>query len=208
MATTKSNKSKSSGNEIIIHTTPNTETKRKPRSVERAKKKIKKRESYIEEHEHILSEIQVRSEEQEYMQEYEYLYATTKKLVRKAKLQALETGQTRDYYAFCTLVSQQREIIADIRATSDFSNQVQQLIDNALQPLMSQVGQAIIDNAYHQRRLLVDVCPPKDRKFLENELNRMTQNLGTLLQAKYEWAAQRIQELLIGEPVQPSKKKR
>jgi hypothetical protein len=202
-------KPKAKTDELVISTLkPEKQTKKKPRSVDSAKKRIKKREEYIAQHEHVIDEIQVRTEEQEYMQEYAYLYRRMKKLVRKAERQALKSGQSRDYYAFCTLVSQQREIIADIRAATDFSNQVQQIIDNMLQPLISQIGQAVVDNSYHQRRLLVEVCSAKDKQFVENELDRMTRDFGTLLQNKYEWAAKRTDDLLIGEHINQSPKKK
>lgn len=184
---------------------------RKPRTVERAAKSVKKNKKAIKEQESFIEQIAASpSGEQEYIKEYLFLYKRLKRLVRKAERKSMESGQSRDYYAFCTLVSQQREVIADLRSISDLSGQVQMLLEQALQPMVSQMGQAIVNSFYQQRRLILETSKEKETQFAIKKLDEITGDVSKALQVYYEQAAVKIHEVLVGVPedTKPKRKRR
>jgi hypothetical protein len=182
---------------------------KKPRTVERAKKKIKKRQDFIDANDHIIEQLEHSpNAEQEHLREYIYIYKSLKKLVRKSKMQALKSGQSRDYYSYCTLVSQQREVIADIRTIADLSGQVQMLIEQALQPMASQLGQVIVNSFYQQRKLITETVKEKEVQFALKKLDEITGDTSKALQMYYEQAAMRINEILVGVPEETKPKKK
>lgn len=146
--------------------------------------------------------------EQEYIQEYLFLYTRLKALVRKAEAKAMETGYTREYYALCTLISQQREVIADIRAIADLSGQVQLILDKALQPMMSEIGQVIVNSFYQYRKLITETSKENEVRFALKKLDEITNEISKALHSQYELTAHKINDLLVGVPEQPKKKKK
>lgn len=174
-------------------------------------KKLKKPELPSDELEAALLELDSKvlsNSDREFVNEYELLYKRLKVLVRKSYSTANRSGQSRDYYALCTLISQQREVIADIRAVSDLSGQVQLIIDNALQPMVSAIGQAMIDSFYQQRKLITETSKDKETQFALRRLEEITSALSTSLQAHYAKAADDINNILLGVPEEPKKAKK
>ena len=109
--------------------------KKKP-SLEGAKSKALALQSQmVSEQELVESMPAASSQEKQQIDEYLHMFRRLSKLIRKAEKQCMKSGQSRDYYALCTLMSQQREVIADIRSVTDMSGQVATLDENVLQPM-------------------------------------------------------------------------
>jgi len=190
---------------------PQEPVKRKKSAVGKARAKLKRRKAEIAQDEQLFQELEAKvisTDEQEYTSEYMFVYRKLKRLVRKAEKQAMLSGKSQDYYAVCTLISQQREVIADLRAVSDLSGQVQMLLEAAVQPMVSSIGQVLVDSFYQQRRLLMETSREKETQFALKKLNEITGEVSKALQIYYEQAAQKVYEVLVGAPEQPKKKKR
>lgn len=185
--------------------------KKKKTGLSAAKAEARKQKAEMVANESFLEDLEKKitaSDEQEYINEYLFVYRKLKRLVRKAEKNAMLSGKSADYYAFCTLVSQQREVIADIRAVCDLSGQVQMLVESSLQPMVSNIGQVLVNSFYQQRRLIVETTKPTETQFAIKKLDEITNDVTKALQLYYEQAAARIHELLVGAPEETTKKKR
>lgn len=138
------------------------------------------------------------SQEKEQLDEYLHMFRKLAKLIRKAEKQCMKSGQSRDYYALCTLMSQQREVIADIRSVSDMSGQVAALENNVLQPLIRSIGQNTLDVFYQIRKLLVHSCKPEETQFALAKLNEITQEQGKYLQSQYSLSVEKVGQIMLG----------
>ena len=172
--------------------------KKKPRSVESAKKKIAKRKQVIATMEASLPEVIPASDgEAEYLKEYLYMFRRLKKLIRKAEKQCQKSGASRDYYALSTLLSQQREVIADLRTITDMSGQVQLILDQVLMPLVKNIGQNILDIYYQKRKLMMETCKPNEVKFAMSKLEELTKDQAKFVQEMYKASEAKLNELLL-----------
>lgn len=140
----------------------------------------------------------VSTQEKEQLDEYLHMFRKLAKLIRKAEKQCMKSGQSRDYYALCTLMSQQREVIADIRSVSDMSGQVNQLDMDMLQPMARSIGQNMLDGFYQIRKLLVETTRPEETQFALSKLNEITQEQGKFLQAQYSNANEKVHRIMLG----------
>lgn len=174
--------------------------KKKKGSLEVAKKKQAKLQAAITEELAMIENLPpvASTQEQQQLDEYLHMFRKLAKLIRKAEKQCMKSGQSRDYYALCTLMSQQREVIADIRAVSDMSGQVAQLESNVLQPMARSIGQNMLDGFYQMKALIVNVCKPEETQFALNKLNEVTTEQGKFLQAQYQNAVERVSQIMLG----------
>jgi hypothetical protein len=195
---------------------PSAKAKKAPADLGRAKKRIAKKEKFIEENNEFVNALAKSlpkddadlSGEQEYLKEYLYLYRSLKALVRKTKKRAMLSNSSKDIYALSTLMSQQREVIADIRTIADLSGQVQILINLVLQPMVSEIGQVVVNSFYQQRKLLLETTKDNETKFAVKQLSDITGEITRALQVHYEQAASKINEILVGAPEETPKRKR
>jgi hypothetical protein len=192
-------KKKKPGTELVV-ATEDTPKKKKKKSLEGAKRKQAKLQAAITAE---LAEITslppaATSQEQQQLEEYLHMFRKLAKLIRKAEKQCMKSGQSRDYYALCTLMSQQREVIADIRSVSDMSGQVAQLENNVLQPMIRSVGQNMLDSFYQIKALIVNTSKPEETQFALNKLNDITTEQGKFLQMQYQNAVERMSQIMLG----------
>lgn len=181
---------------------PEKAQKRTSRSLNSAKRKLKRRQDFLEQNEAVVERAEamvVNNDESEYLKEYLSLYKKLKKLVRKANKKALTTGQSREYYALCTLMSQQREVIADLRTLTDLSGQVQMIIEQVMRPMTSEIGQAWLTGYYHMRKLLIETTKEKDTQFALKKLDDITKDLSLMLQQQYETNVTKLSDTMLGK---------
>lgn len=174
--------------------------KKKPRTIESAKNKIAVIQQQLPTSEQELLDLvpAASSQEKQQIDEYLHMFRKLSKLIRKAEKQCMQTGQSRDYYALCTLMSQQREVIADIRSVTDMSGQVEQLDQNVLQPMSRSIGQNMLDTFYQLKKLLVDVSKPTETQFALAKLNEITTEQGKFLQLQYSDARDKVSKIMLG----------
>lgn len=183
-------------------------TKKKKRSPERAKAKLEKRKAKLNA---ALEDIgidkirrSVRPGEREYLEEYVWMFNRIGRLIRATENRALKSGQSRDIYALSTLISQQREIIADIRTLADTSGQSDALKTAVLRPLVSDVAQNLLDSYYQLRRLIVETVKPKETQFALAKLEEIVKDMSKFLQVKYHEASEKSVRVLTGEEIAQS----
>lgn len=146
-------------------------------------------------------------EEREYLTEYVKMFKRLRRLIKHSYDSCMESSNGRGYYQLCTLISQQREVIADIRTMADFSVQVAMLDQQVLSPLERRIAQAVIDSYYHTRRLLQDVSSPKKLQFALRKHEALARDLTTIIQSECKEAQVAMSEALLG-PAQKPKKER
>lgn len=171
----------------------------KVRSPQKAKSRAARLERKVQAaEEDLIDRAESLAGDQEYLQEYLYMYKSLKRLIRNAKRDALSEGSGRAYYALCTLLSQQREVIADIRTLTDMSGQVDQLVRDVLQPFSQAMGQAILGSFYQLRALAKETTNPKDTKFAMAKIEEITKEITRALQHSYEVASSNTHTILVG----------
>lgn len=148
--------------------------------------------------------------EREYLEEYVWMFHRVGRLIRKLEKQAMKSGQARDVYALNNMISQQREIIADIRTLADLSGQMNMIRENVLQPVISNIAQNLIDSYYHIRRLMVETCEPKQTEFALKQLQTIVQEQSKYLQMQYQTGCEQLDRVMAGpeEPAKGKKKKK
>jgi hypothetical protein len=130
--------------------------------------------------------------EREYYEEYIHMFTKLKAGIRKLeKIQAMSPS-TRNVYALIAMYSQQREIIADIRALSDFSENISAILDNVVQPLFSSITQSNLDIFYHIRKMIIENCKDELTQSSIKQLETLMRDQAKFLQEKYEHTSERI----------------
>ena len=173
-----------------------TKKKRSVASAKRKAERLSKDLPTVVELEKEVADFSANPQEQEHLAEYLFMFRTLKRLCRKSRAQSIRSGQSRDYYAYCTLLSQQREVIADIRSTSDLSQQVHILDENVLQPMVRSIGQNLLDSFYQMRKLITETSDVKQTQFALKKQDEIMKEQGKYLQMMYVKALDQINSAL------------
>ena len=146
--------------------------------------------------------------EREILREYIHIFKTLRQVIRDCEARMLNAGSSRDAYALCTLYSQMREVIADIRTISDLSEQVLMLGDTVLTPYKSNLIQNVTDAFYQMRKMVQEVVPKKEQKFAEDAVARIFSDLGMAIDVSHTEANNTLQQTLAGGEEKPKPKRR
>ena len=144
--------------------------------------------------------------EREYLDEYVWMFNRIGRLIRATEKRALKSGHSRDIYALSTLISQQREIIADIRTLADMSGQMTMMKDMVLQPMTSALGQNLLDSYYQLRRLMIEVTKPDQTQFALQKLEEIVKDQSKFLQMQYGESSAQVDRVMSGEEIVPDGK--
>jgi len=147
--------------------------------------------------------------EKEYADEYIWMFNRIGKLIRIYEKKARK-GSSRDIYALNHLISQQREVIYDLRTMADATVQVDMVVNNIVRPLITEMGQVIL-NSYHQlKTLMTKTSDKKELKFALSNLDNIVKEQSSFLQKQFQDSAALAHSVLIGEPdkAKPKKKKK
>lgn len=176
--------------------------KKKRSPEQRAKSKLAKRKASLNE---ALGELDleklgsVNPGEREYLDEYVWMFNKIGRLIRATEQRALTSGQSRDIYALSTLISQQREIIADIRTLSDLSGHMQMIREAVLQPMSSELGQNTLDMYFQLRTLIRETSDKKQTQFALSKLDEVVKEHSKFIQLKYNEASTKLDGVLNGD---------
>lgn len=103
----------------------------------------------------------------------------------------------RDVYALATIYSSIREIIADLRASRDISQQVAELESTVLAPYHSVVGQSLSELLFHvEGSISKHVKDPDVKAELTKKLKDTIFECATTLQDEYGLAIERVRKVL------------
>lgn len=142
-----------------------------------------------------------------FKKQYETMLRYNARLIRRLNTQLDGSLTSRDIYALSTLMSQQREVIADLRSISDLSGQVELLQRHVMGPLIGETAQHLTDLYYQLRRLLAEVSEKKHTQFALNQVDELVRQVGLGLKKTHSDATQKIAEIMLG-PVEKPKAKR
>jgi hypothetical protein len=155
----------------------------------------------------LASRKEVPTTEQSFQKEYARMLRYNSRLIRRMN-EALEGNLVaRDVYALSTLMSQQREVINDLRAIADLSQQVGLIHDAAVNPFMSDLTQLVTDVYYQIRKLIAETVKPKDAEFANKQLDELIKQMGLGIQAGNAKLRQSISDILAGPPQKETVKK-
>ena len=90
----------------------------------------------------------VMQDEIQHVNEYGHMFKTLSRMARIAEKKYLETNQSKDMYAALKAYAEMREIIADMKAMSDFSQFSEMIKDQIVKPLAHSSAAAIVE--YHK----------------------------------------------------------
>lgn len=157
-------------------------------------------------------DIQPGNAEAVFKAEYDRMLRYNSRLIRRFNEQLKHSLTSRDVYALSTLMSQQREVINDLRTITDMSQQVGMVYDQAITPFMSDTTQLVTDVYYQLRKLIIETSKPKDTQFALSQLDELIKQIGLGLQTSHSLLRQTVENILIGQQKpntvnQPKRKK-
>ena len=150
----------------------------------------------------------VRNSEADFKEEYDRMLMFNSRLIRRMNKQLQTALTSRDIYALSTLMSQQREVINDLRAITDLSGQVDMLFTQSVNPFMSDMTQLVTDVYYQLRKLLMETTKPKETQFALQQLDELIKQIGLGLQTNHGMLRQSIESILLGAAPETVKTKR
>lgn len=188
----------------VVAVAPDTEEKPHKSSLKKAKRKVERLREKAATDLTVISEALERvptmaSQEKRHLDEYMNMFENLSLLIRKAERVCLaEEVNSKEYYALSALMSQQREIIADIRSVTDMSGQVATMDTTVVRPLVSSIGQNVLDCMFQIRKIIID-CSDKDKtQAALHALEAITKEQGKFLQAQYATASDKVTSILLG----------
>lgn len=156
-----------------------------------------------------LKEDQPGGPEEAFKNQYRMMLRTNALLMRRLEEQLADTLTSRDIYALSNLMSQQREVIADLRSMIDMSNQVEHIRTQVVVAMSSGFGQTVTDLYYQLNRLLGEVAEEKKVDFASRFLIDLMKNTARSLQQHQSDAMDRLNYIMLGEGADaPAKKSR
>ena len=181
-----------------------------PRKLQRKKEALSKAAVELESEISELDDVQAGGAEATFKREYDRMLKYNSLLIRRLNEQLKQQMSSRDIYALSTLMSQQREVINDLRSISDMSQQVAMIHDQATTPFVSDLTQLITDVYYQLRKLLLETSKPKETQFALEQLDSLIKQVGLGLQTSHGVLRQSIDTILIGpaDTVKTKKKQR
>jgi hypothetical protein len=198
-------KKKVSTEMVVVDSSKPVEKKKKklkahsPKAIEKAKNKLVAKEAEIEQELQTLEIPKGRTpDERRMLEEYSRMLYMNSQLIKRMKKKLKENLNSKDIYALSTLMSQQREVIADIRSVSDMSGQVATLEANMLQPMVRSIGQNMLDSFYQLRKLIIETSKPNETQFALQKLDEITKEQGKFLHMQYGDAVGKISQIMMG----------
>lgn len=173
-------------------------TKKKPRDPAKAMARVSRKLVKIDASMDVINNPPEPSKgEKEFLEEYQYWFTRLQRLTRKKLKQVYANNMSsRDIYALNILVSQQRELIADIRSVTDMSEHASRLAQGMLQPMIQAIAQNMLDSFYIVRRMFVEHCAEEDTQRVLKKLDNLIGEQGKYLQEQYLQGAAQIDVVL------------
>lgn len=199
---------KSSSGEVVIDPRPSA---KKKKSSAQTRDSLGRESKQLNQEAKALANKPVRNSEAQYKAEYVRMLKYNSRLIKRLNTQLEGALSSRDIYALSTLMSQQREVINDLRAITDLSGQVALIQDQAVTPFVSDVTQLITDVYYQLRKLMMETTKPKETQFALEKLEELIRHFGVGLQTGNQLMTQTVESILVGgikETVKTKKRSR
>lgn len=163
--------------------------------VNKIKKQVKTGKEKLNKEE-IINIVTGSGKEREYYEEYIHMFTKLKANIRKLERTQAMSPSTRNVYALIAMYSQQREIIADIRALSDYTENVNHIMSAVVQPLFASITQSNLDIFYHVRKMVIENCKDDATQGVLRNLEALIRDQAKFLQDKYDTTSQKIVEVI------------
>lgn len=131
-----------------------------------------------------------------HMNAYADMFINLTKIIEQTEERCLVSERTTDIYALMQLYNQLREVIADIRAVTDFGDQANRLIQDVLRPFAFDVGQNMMDIMSSLSRDLRKIMSSDGYKSMDKLSTEYTKEHGRFLQQCYMRATDQINAVL------------
>ena len=105
-----------------------------------------------------------------------------------------ETG--KGTYQFVTLISQIRELIADIQADQDRKYIAQRILETIIRPMFMDIAQAIITDHHEFRKSMESMVMPKHTASFNQELQTLAKGLAAKMNTQYKETEIKISDAL------------
>lgn len=134
-----------------------------------------------------------------HLKELAYMLKANARIIR-ITTNSIEANQdrvdSRLIYALMTTMSQQREVIADIRMVSDSGKQIEMIHSKILAPAAIEQAGVLTGMFYQLRRLLTETSQEKQTAFALRQLESIMNDVARNTQAGYESINEKIQQVL------------
>lgn len=192
--------------EAVVEKTPVRRKKKRPVTISEVDEERKELDAAEQ---MILDKLPTASQtEQDYLSDYLRMLRRLRKLITKCYGLCIDNGLAKDFYVLSTLMSQQREVIADIRSVTDATQQVDAICLLAIDPLSTKLSQIMLDMFYQMRRLIQETAKDSEIQVGLEMLQKITNDVSVGLDNSIEAAHERVSSVLIGGEGSASDKKR
>lgn len=116
--------------------------------------------------------------------------------VAEQKMREAET--TKGVYGFNALVSQIREVLVDIQATSDKQFIAQSINVNILQPAFISIAQIVLDAHYRLKKEILDSVKPGDVKDVNLAIDQTAKSIAQFMQHQFQQTSERVSQQFEG----------
>jgi hypothetical protein len=140
--------------------------------------------------------------EQDFFDEFNTIFSTTRSLLRRLEGNMLDPEKnisSKDVYALCTMYSNMRETINDMRSIKDMHAQAQEIESIVFAPLAKTVAGILID-MYHRfnRDLINNVKNPDQLATLQALFKDMISETSSKMKSEFDNSASRVITVLHG----------
>lgn len=121
-------------------------------------------------------------QENEQLSQYRHMFTKLKKMIRIAEKKYMDSHQSRDMYAVLKAYDQMREMIADLRALADYTQHVETLKVDVIDPFTQSVAAALIE--YHKGvdKYLQQNMSSADFRLANQKLKHLASEAGVKIQ--------------------------
>jgi hypothetical protein len=129
-----------------------------------------------------LANKQVSDDDKRYFDEYLHIFDQLHEIIRRMEGKVKIMQSSRDIYALMALYQQQREVIADIRSITDYTEHASRIIEDVLVPLFNTLTQKTLDINFQMRKLIIEVAPEESTQKALRVLEDLTREQGRVMQ--------------------------
>lgn len=127
---------------------------------------------------------------------YSLMFRKLKRIMRKVEVKVMDTSSGNDIYALMALYNQMREVINDLRAMIDLSQNTQRIIDNVLYPFTRDVANNYADVIFLMQKNLRLSVEGEVYKELKTSFDKSLSEHAKFIQGSYEKHSEVLKNLL------------
>lgn len=115
-------------------------------------------------------------------------------IIPLAEKQVRASDSVRGVYALNTLISQTRELMADIQATKDQQYLARNIVDNIIRPSFMDIAQFMINANYQLKKSIDDKLKPSYKRDVSVTIDGNAKDIAEYMQTVFTLLANRIEK--------------